>query len=245
MGRGKVEVKRIENKITRQVTFSKRKSGLLKKAYELSVLCDAEVSLIIFSNGGKLYEFSNVGVGRTIERYYRCKNNLLDNNDTLEDTQGLRQEVTKLKSKYESLLRTHRNLVGEDLEGMSLKELQTLERQLEGALSATRKHKTQVAMEQMEELRRKERELGDINNKLKLETEDHDFRGFQDLLLNPVLTAGCSTDFAFQSSHQNYILDCDVGYFLPIGFQQHYEQGEGSSVSKSNARSDVETNFVQ
>lgn len=61
MGRGKVEVKRIENKITRQVTFSKRKSGLLKKAYELSVLCDAEVSLIIFSNGGKLYEFSNVG----------------------------------------------------------------------------------------------------------------------------------------------------------------------------------------
>ncbi|CAD5326413.1 unnamed protein product [Arabidopsis thaliana] len=131
---------RIENKITRQVTFSKRKSGLLKKAYELSVLCDAEVSLIIFSTGGKLYEFSNVGVGRTIERYYRCKDNLFDN-DTLEDTQGLRQEVTKLKCKYESLLRTHRNLVGEDLEGMSIKELQTLERQLEGALSATRKQK--------------------------------------------------------------------------------------------------------
>ncbi|KAG7635186.1 Transcription factor K-box [Arabidopsis suecica] len=244
MGRGKVEVKRIENKITRQVTFSKRKSGLLKKAYELSVLCDAEVSLIIFSTGGKLYEFSNVGVGRTIERYYRCKDNLFDN-DTLEDTQGLRQEVTKLKCKYESLLRTHRNLVGEDLEGMSIKELQTLERQLEGALSATRKQKTQVMMEQMEELRRKERELGDINNKLKLETEDHDFKGFQDLLLNPVLTAGCSTDFSLQSTHQNYISDCNLGYFLQIGFQQHYEQGEGSSVTKSNARSDAETNFVQ
>lgn len=57
MGRGRVELKRIENKINRQVTFSKRRNGLLKKAYELSVLCDAEVALIIFSNRGKLYEF--------------------------------------------------------------------------------------------------------------------------------------------------------------------------------------------
>ncbi|KAF8399985.1 hypothetical protein HHK36_015858 [Tetracentron sinense] len=57
MGRGRVELKRIENKINRQVTFSKRRNGLLKKAYELSVLCDAEVALIIFSSRGKLYEF--------------------------------------------------------------------------------------------------------------------------------------------------------------------------------------------
>ncbi|GAB4832428.1 hypothetical protein Ancab_006446 [Ancistrocladus abbreviatus] len=57
MGRGRVELKRIENKINRQVTFAKRRNGLLKKAYELSVLCDAEVGLIVFSNRGKLYEF--------------------------------------------------------------------------------------------------------------------------------------------------------------------------------------------
>ena len=57
MGRGKVQLKRIENKINRQVTFAKRRNGLLKKAYELSVLCDAEVALIVFSNRGKLYEF--------------------------------------------------------------------------------------------------------------------------------------------------------------------------------------------
>nr|VDD36741.1 unnamed protein product [Brassica oleracea] len=53
MGRGKVELKMIENKINRQVTFAKRRKGLLKKAHELSVLCDAEVALIIFSNRGK------------------------------------------------------------------------------------------------------------------------------------------------------------------------------------------------
>ncbi|XP_034672534.1 agamous-like MADS-box protein AP1 [Vitis riparia] len=58
MGRGRVQLKRIENKVNRQVTFSKRRSGLLKKAHEISVLCDAEVALIVFSTKGKLYEYS-------------------------------------------------------------------------------------------------------------------------------------------------------------------------------------------
>lgn len=58
MGRGRVQLKRIENKISRQVTFSKRRSGLLKKAHEISVLCDAEVALIVFSTKGKLFEYS-------------------------------------------------------------------------------------------------------------------------------------------------------------------------------------------
>lgn len=58
MGRGRVQLKRIENKINRQVTFSKRRSGLLKKAHEISVLCDAEVALMIFSTKGKLFEYA-------------------------------------------------------------------------------------------------------------------------------------------------------------------------------------------
>jgi MADS-box transcription factor, plant len=58
MGRSKVQLKRIESKINRQVTFSKRRTGLLKKAKEISVLCDAEVALIIFSDNGKLFDYS-------------------------------------------------------------------------------------------------------------------------------------------------------------------------------------------
>lgn len=58
MGRGRVQLKRIENKINRQVTFSKRRAGLLKKAHEISILCDAEVALIVFSHKGKLFEYS-------------------------------------------------------------------------------------------------------------------------------------------------------------------------------------------
>ncbi|CAH9135537.1 unnamed protein product [Cuscuta epithymum] len=57
--RGKIEIKRIENTTNRQVTFCKRRNGLLKKAYELSVLCDAEVALIVFSTRGRLYEYAN------------------------------------------------------------------------------------------------------------------------------------------------------------------------------------------
>ena len=57
MGRRKIEMKRIEDKSNRQVTFSKRRSGLIKKARELSVLCDVDVALLVFSNRGRLYEF--------------------------------------------------------------------------------------------------------------------------------------------------------------------------------------------
>lgn len=61
MGRGKIEIKKIENANSRQVTFSKRRAGLLKKAKELAILCDAEVAVIVFSSTGKLFEFSNCG----------------------------------------------------------------------------------------------------------------------------------------------------------------------------------------
>jgi hypothetical protein len=57
MGRGKIEIKRIENSMNRQVTFSKRRGGLLKKANELAVLCDARVGVVIFSSTGKMFEY--------------------------------------------------------------------------------------------------------------------------------------------------------------------------------------------
>ncbi|XP_004971093.1 MADS-box transcription factor 51 [Setaria italica] len=69
--RGRVELRRIEDKASRQVRFSKRRSGLFKKAFELALLCDAEVALLVFSPAGKLYEYSSTSIEGTYERYQR------------------------------------------------------------------------------------------------------------------------------------------------------------------------------
>ncbi|KAG8072255.1 hypothetical protein GUJ93_ZPchr0006g46279 [Zizania palustris] len=73
MGRGKIVIRRIDNSTSRQVTFSKRRNGLLKKAKELSILCDAEVGLVVFSSTGRLYEFSSTNMKAVIDRYTNAK----------------------------------------------------------------------------------------------------------------------------------------------------------------------------
>jgi MADS-box transcription factor len=57
MGRGKTEIKRIDNAVSRQVTFGNRKAGLLKKARELAVLCDADVGVLVFSAAGQHFDY--------------------------------------------------------------------------------------------------------------------------------------------------------------------------------------------
>ncbi|KAG5542052.1 hypothetical protein RHGRI_021784 [Rhododendron griersonianum] len=70
MGRVKLQIKKIENTTNRQVTFSKRRNGLIKKAYELSVLCDVDVALIMFSPSGRLSLFSgNRSIEEIMARY--------------------------------------------------------------------------------------------------------------------------------------------------------------------------------
>ncbi|PAN32218.1 hypothetical protein PAHAL_5G472300 [Panicum hallii] len=57
--RGRVQLRRFQDRLSRQVRFFKRRTGLFKKAFELSLLCDAEVVLLVFSPAGKLYEYSS------------------------------------------------------------------------------------------------------------------------------------------------------------------------------------------
>ncbi|CAN6477881.1 unnamed protein product [Victoria cruziana] len=140
MGRGKVQLKRIENKISRQVTFSKRRNGLLKKAQEISVLCDAEVALIVFSNKGKLYEYS------TDARFLPY---------SLYLSEGWSLEYKKLRSKFEMLQKTQRQYMGEELEPLSIKELHQLELQLDSSLKRIRLRKTHLLMDSITELRKK------------------------------------------------------------------------------------------
>lgn len=221
MGRGRVELKRIENKINRQVTFSKRRNGLCKKAYELSVLCDAEVALIIFSSRGRLYEFGSAGISKTLERYQRCCYTPQDGHITDREAHGWYQEVSKLKAKYETLQRSQRHLLGEDLGPLSVKELQQLEKQLEAALSQARQRKTQMMLEQMEELRKKERQLGDLNKQLKskLEAGQGPFLATQGAWDDVV----CNNTFHVHPSH-SAAMECDPT--LQMGYHNFAPPGE-------------------
>ncbi|XP_042466597.1 agamous-like MADS-box protein MADS4 isoform X2 [Zingiber officinale] len=168
MGRGRVELKRIENKINRQVTFAKRRNGLLKKAYELSVLCDAEVALIVFSNRGKLYEFSsNSNMLKTLERYQKCSYGAPETNIISRETQTSQQEYLKLKTRVEALQRSQRNLLGEDLGPLTIKELEQLERQLDVSLRQIRSTRTQYMLDQLTDLQRREQMLCEANKALK------------------------------------------------------------------------------
>ncbi|KAL6661861.1 hypothetical protein ACP70R_001245 [Stipagrostis hirtigluma subsp. patula] len=176
MGRGRVELKRIENKINRQVTFAKRRNGLLKKAYELSVLCDAEVALIIFSNRGKLYEFcSTQSMPKTLEKYQKCSyagpETAIQNREN-EQLKSSRNEYLKLKARVENLQRTQRNLLGEDLDSLGIKELEHLEKQLDSSLKHIRSTRTQHMVDQLTELQRREQMFSEANKCLRRKLDE-------------------------------------------------------------------------
>ncbi|KAG2240439.1 hypothetical protein Bca52824_090757 [Brassica carinata] len=167
MVRGKTEMKRIENSTSRQVTFSKRRNGLLKKAFELSVLCDAEVALIIFSSSSKLYEFSSAGIAKTIERYQRRVKEIGVNHKRDDNFQQARGETYGLTKKIEQLEISKRKLLGEGIDACSIEELQQLENQLERGLTRIRAKKYQLLREETEKLKEEESNLIKENKELK------------------------------------------------------------------------------
>ncbi|XP_024864437.1 myocyte-specific enhancer factor 2D isoform X6 [Kryptolebias marmoratus] len=69
MGRKKILIQRITDERNRQVTFTKRKFGLMKKAYELSVLCDCEIALIIFNHSNKLFQYASTDMDKVLLKY--------------------------------------------------------------------------------------------------------------------------------------------------------------------------------
>nr|AAL09473.1 MADS-box protein FDRMADS3 [Oryza sativa] len=171
MGRGKVQLKRIENSMNRQVTFSKRRNGLLKKAHEISVLCDAEVAAIVFSPKGKLYEYATDSrMDKILERYerYSYAEKALISAES-ESEGNWCHEYRKLKAKIETIQKCHKHLMGEDLESLNLKELQQLEQQLESSLKHIRSRKSHLMLESISELQKKERSLQEENKALQKE----------------------------------------------------------------------------
>ncbi|KAL6129967.1 hypothetical protein ACLB2K_068349 [Fragaria x ananassa] len=172
MGRGKIEIKKIENINSRQVTFSKRRGGLLKKAQELAILCDAEVAVIVFSNTGKLFEFSSAGMKRTIARYNKCYESSETAPVESRAEEEHPKEVDVLKDELEKLQSKQLRLLGNDLSSLSLKELQKLEDQLAEGLFSVKEKKEKLLMEQLEQSRVQEQRAIVENETLRKQIEE-------------------------------------------------------------------------
>ncbi|XP_055962490.1 MADS-box protein FLOWERING LOCUS C-like isoform X2 [Mercurialis annua] len=167
MGRKKVVMKRIEDKNSRQVTFSKRRNGLMKKAREISVLCDCELAVIIFSNSGKHYHFSstNSSLPKILNRYNKMR---LDQRDL---THFIQEEYASRASYVELLRIVETCIEGSNDEQHTLSDLINLENQLDAALRDTRLKKTQLMVDSISALHQKKTKLTEENEVLEREVE--------------------------------------------------------------------------
>ncbi|XP_030532884.1 MADS-box protein SOC1-like [Rhodamnia argentea] len=168
MARGKIQMKRIENTTSRQATFSKRRNGLMKKAYELSVLCDAEIAVIIFSQRGRLYEFSSsTNMQKTIERYRQHATEDVAKKANMEQYMlHLQHEAVDMARQIELLELSKRKFLGQGLGSCSVDDLQEISGELERSLSTIRAKKDQLFKEQIERLKAKEVLLSEENSRL-------------------------------------------------------------------------------
>ncbi|KAF5943953.1 hypothetical protein HYC85_018030 [Camellia sinensis] len=185
MGRGKIEIKRIENTTNRQVTFCKRRNGLLKKAYELSVLCDAEVALIVFSTRGRLYEYANNSVKATIERYKKACSGPSNTGSVSElNAQFYQQEAAKLRVQIGNLQNSNRHMRGESLCSLSMRDLKNLEGRLERGISRIRSKKNELLFAEIELMQKREIDLHNNNQYLRAKIAENE-RAQQQMSLMP------------------------------------------------------------
>ncbi|CAF2135539.1 MADS-box protein FLOWERING LOCUS C isoform X1 [Brassica rapa] len=170
MGRKKLEIKRIENKSSRQVTFSKRRNGLIEKARQLSVLCDASVALLVVSASGKLYNFSaGDNLVKILDRYGKQHADDLKALD-------LQSKAPKYGSHHELLELVESKLV-ESNSDVSVDSLVQLEDHLETALSVTRARKTELMLKLVDSLKEKEKLLKEENQGLASQMEKNNLAG--------------------------------------------------------------------
>ncbi|GKV02322.1 hypothetical protein SLEP1_g14776 [Rubroshorea leprosula] len=157
MTRQKIEIKKIDNRAARQVTFSKRRRGLFKKAHELSTLCDAQIALIVFSTTGKLFEYSSSSTKETLERLnlHPDRPNRLAHPSLEQQMES--SKIAKLSGEIADRTHELRQLRGEELQGLNIEELQQLEKQLEGSLSRVMETKGERFSEEISNLKKKVR----------------------------------------------------------------------------------------
>nr|AOC50679.1 PISTILLATA [Bocconia frutescens] len=150
MGRGKIEIKRIENSTNRQVTYSKRRNGIIKKAKEITVLCDAKVSLVIFSSTGKMTDYCSPSSSliEILGRYQKSSGKKLWD----AKHEYLSAELDRIKKENDNMQIELRHLKGEDLTSLQPKELIPIEKALEDGYDSVRAKQERLLEEEQKRL---------------------------------------------------------------------------------------------
>lgn len=101
-GRKKIPIEKMEKDANLQVTFSKRRQGLFKKASELCTLCNVGMGVIVFSPGQKVFSFGNPDVKFVIDNFKNHNHSpLLYTQDGLNPTiQNLNSLLTQVNTKF-------------------------------------------------------------------------------------------------------------------------------------------------
>ncbi|KAI3451022.1 hypothetical protein Pfo_007687 [Paulownia fortunei] len=169
MGSGEMEIKKIEDSTRRQVTYSKRRNGILKKAHELTVLCDAKVSLIMYSSTKKLHEYTSptTTVKKIIDQYQRT----LDIDLWSTHYEKMQENLRRLKDMNNTLRRNIMQRMGEELNDLNMEQLCSLEENMLESLENIRHRKYHVIRTQTDTYRKKVRSLQSIQENLRYDLE--------------------------------------------------------------------------
>ncbi|VFQ96355.1 unnamed protein product [Cuscuta campestris] len=171
MVRQKIEIKKIENLTARQVTFSKRRRGVFKKAKELSTLCDVDVGLVVFSATGKLFHYASPSMEGVIAKHNMYLESVENEHQPLPNVQRESVTCAALTKELTDKSRELRQLKGEDLEEVGMAELIKLERLIDGGLRRVTRKKVEILMEQVNLLKKQEAKLMEENSELKQRSE--------------------------------------------------------------------------
>ncbi|XP_073276298.1 floral homeotic protein DEFICIENS isoform X1 [Primulina huaijiensis] len=167
MARGKIQIKRIENQTNRQVTYSKRRNGLFKKAHELTVLCDAKVSIIMISSTQKLHEY--ISPSSTTKQLFDQYQKAVGVDLWSSHYEKMQEHLKKLKEVNRNLRREIRQRMGESLNDLDYHQMVNLIEDMDNSLRIIRERKYKVMGNQIETGKKKLRNVEEIHRNLLLE----------------------------------------------------------------------------
>lgn len=191
-------MKRIENATNRQVTFSKRRNGLFKKARELTILCDAKVSILICSSTAKAHEYisPSTTTKQLLDLYQKTLRVDLwsSHYEKMLENLGAVEQVNRILKKQ------IRQRMGESLNDLTLEELTGLEQDILDGLKIIHECKDQVLARQINTFKRKVRGVQKENKSLQdgfiINAKEEDPHYEYELVDNG---EHCDSDFGFQN----------------------------------------------